>query len=460
MTKQRLGMNWLALGLVASLLGIALGACTKVEDDDNSPSKGRGGANATGGATATLTATKGKGGATATTTTSKGGATTTTTSSTGTGSGSLGGNGSGGTTATPCPDLLNILNPGEAGVCSTANVAASFSQINMLIVVDKSGSMNTVPPGYSNSKWVGAVNSLKEALKPGETLIRYGLMLYPYSTKTATTTCELADGDAAVNISVGSAATTVPAINELMGKTTPSGGTPTAKALDSALKYYTTGPGVVLDGPKYVLLVTDGGPNCNGAITCAPETCTANMDKSPAVCGAPDGVANCCDGTATAGSISPQSLCLDDLNVLGRLQDLAAAGIKTFVVGIPGTEVYASYLDTFAKAGGVPVTDPTKTHSYYEVTGESGLLETFNAITTSLVRSCKVPLQDTPKDLSNINVAIDCSPIPKSTAGVPNWHYDATLKSIVIEGTQCTRIETTGVNRVDVVLGCVPFEIN
>jgi hypothetical protein len=455
MTKQRFAMSWLALGLVAGVLGIALGACTKVEEDDNSNNTTTGSGGAT---TATNTAT-GKGGATATATnTAKGGATTTTTTTI-TGSG---GSGSGGTTAEPCPDLLKILDPGDAGACSTTKVAANFTQINMLIVMDKSGSMNSTPAGYSKTKWAGAVDSLAAALKPTETLVKYGFMLYPYLSSGPVTQCELAEGEAAVNIGVGPAADTVPRINALMAATAPKGGTPTAAALAAAYKYYTIGIGAVLEGQKYVLLVTDGGPNCNAEVVCTADTCTSNMDNvdKSGVCGV--SVGNCCDkAVAVAGGPNPQSACLDDLNVVSQIQALRNAGIKTFVVGIPGTEQYSTYLDTFADAGGVPVTDPTKTKKYYEVTGESGLLETFNTITTSLVRSCTVPLEAKPQDLANINVAIDCSPVPQTTAGVANWTYvDGTPPSIVFQGSQCTRIEATGVNRVDVVLGCVPYNIN
>lgn len=363
--------------------------------------------------------------------------------------------GSGPTTTAQCPGLLDTLGQSASGVCSTSKQAAEFSQINMLIVLDKSGSMNSKPTGYTKTKWEGAVDSLKTALKPTETLVHYGFMLFPYLATGEVTSCELADGEFAVNIGVGLAADTVPAINDLMAATVPLGGTPTAKALGSALDYYTTGAGFNLVGAKYVLLVTDGGPNCNADVICQPETCTANMDKSGS-CG--NGVANCCDiSMAVSGRPNPQTLCLDDKSVLAQINALNLAGIKTFVVGIPGTEAYASYLDTFAVAGGVPVTDTTKAHSYYEVTGESGLVQAFTDITTSLVRSCNVPLESAPMDLSNINLAIDCNPVPQKTGDAFNWQYDPAQQAIVIEGSQCTRIESTGVNRVDVVLGCPPY---
>lgn len=374
------------------------------------------------------------------------------------GSANVGGrtNNSGKTLAEECPDLLTTLNPGEPGVCSQSQAAAEFNQINMLIVMDKSGSMNTQPAGYSKTKWAGAVDSLKSSLDPQDPLVQYGFMLFPYLDGGTVTSCELADGELAVNVPVGPASETVDRITELMSNVVPGGGTPTANALGAALDYYTKGKGVSLVGSKYVLLVTDGGPNCNDTVVCGPETCTANMDKSPATCGS--GVPNCCDiDIWVSGRANPQSLCLDDQAVVGKIQALAAAGIKTFVVGIPGTEAYSTYLDTFAEEGGVPVTDATKTHKYYEVTGESGLAEAFKSITTSLVRSCTVPLEQKPMDTDNINVAIDCNPVPQKTGDVANWHYDATVPAIVVEGGYCARIEQAGVKRVDIVLGCPPF---
>jgi len=382
------------------------------------------------------------------------------------GKASTAGGGAGGATTRPpvdlaaeCPDLLTKLNPGEPGVCSQSNTAAEFRQINMLLVVDKSGSMGTQPTGFAKTKWVAAGEALKGALKPDDSLISYGFLLFPYlAGSTAALTCEMANGAQAVNIGVGPAPDTVPQINQLMLDTLPSGGTPTATALAAAFDYYTRGAGASLVGSKYVLLVTDGGPNCNSSVVCDPETCTANLDHNPSSCGANPGTANCCDiKNQVTGRPNPQSLCLDDAAVVEQLRGLAAKDINTFVVGIPGSEAYASYLDTFALEGGVPVSDPAKAHKYYEVTGESGLAEAFNTITTTLVRSCVVPLEKEPLDLSNINLAIDCTPVPQMSAGVRNWHYDAAQQVIVIEGANCTRIEKSGVQRVDVVLGCPPF---
>jgi hypothetical protein len=100
-----------------------------------------------------------------------------------------------------------------------------------------------------------------------------------------------------------------------------------------------------------------------------------------------------------------------------------------------------------------------KTRKYYEVTGETGLADAFKTITTKLVNSCDVPLSEAPKDRNAINVAIDCSPLPQKTGEVVNWVYDDATQSIVIQGTKCEQIKSSGVQRIDVVNGCPVYLI-
>jgi hypothetical protein len=45
--------------------------------------------------------------------------------------------------------------------------------------------------------------------------------------------------------------------------------------------------------------------------------------------------------------------------------------VPTFVIGIPGTERYADYLNAFATAGGVP--NPSTLPDYYAVSAEGGV---------------------------------------------------------------------------------------
>jgi hypothetical protein len=247
------------------------------------------------------------------------------------------------------------------------------------------------------------------------------------------------EGGDAINVAVGPRS--VEAIGSALSETAPGGGTPTAAALARALAYFTEGQGRDLDGDRYVLLATDGGPNCNADISCDASSCTPNLDGASQCAGL-----NCCEGAG--------EFCLDDQAVIAAIEELSAAGIFTFVVGIPGTEHYTSSLDAFARAGGVPRVGAE--HDYFAVSaasGVSGLTSVLKSITTELVRSCEIALTDPPQP-SLVNVAIDCQVLPKE--GESGWDYDdpAAPTHLLIRGPACDDIKAYGARRVDVVYGC------
>jgi hypothetical protein len=202
-----------------------------------------------------------------------------------------------------------------------------------------------------------------------------------------------------------------------------------------------------------VQLATDGGPDCNAALTCPTAACTMNLDAPQRSCGprAPDGsAANCCDAKLPNGP----SGCLDDAATTAQIQKLAAAGVKTFVVGIPGTEVYAKSLDQFAVAGGV--TNPSAPPSYFAVSasgGVAGLTAVFSTITTKLIQTCNLQLQSDPPDPDRLNVSVDGALVPPGPDG---WHLDTSTRppTVVLAGATCARVQMNGASSVQVVYGC------
>lgn len=420
------------------LVPVAL-ACGGRVGDDTSTMAGRGGTfgKASGG---TSNASGGTIGTTAGSVLASGGSTLATAS------GGTAGTASFGCDLCQCPELIQ-----EASSCGIVKTAAWFGAANVLFVLDKSASMNATPDGYTKTKWAVLVDSFMVALQQSAPQVRYGMLLYPNAREAASLSCEVAAGESAVNIGVGPAADCVPRINSLLASTIPSGGTPTAAALRSVLDYYTVGAGTALEGTKHVVLITDGGPNCNAELTCDFAQCTANVDRTGS-CGM--AVANCCDPTgAAAGRPSPTLLCLDDASTLAAIQALHLVGVRTFVIALPGSEPYADYLDQFATAGGVPLRGLA--HKYYSVAAESSLPEALTSIATSLVRQCEVPLLAPPADSNALNIAIDCSPIPQQSGGVANWVYDASSQSIVLLNAECENLRAHGAARVDVLNDCL-----
>lgn len=364
------------------------------------------------------------------------------------------------TTQTPppldadCADLIDQGGLDPEYVCSITRLELDNKRASVLFLVDASSSMNTVPEGYSKTKWSSAIDAIRFSLDPTDPYFSYGVLTFPHLASSAATSCELETGVAAIRVPVGPAAETVPRINQVMADTVPVGGTPTAKALDAALAYYNSGPGIRLDGDKTVVLVTDGGPNCNPDLVCATETCTAFMDKSPNLSPCWDGsIANCCQPALdVASGISPWLLCLDDASVTGKIDALNAVGVRTFVVGLPGSEPYAPYLDAFAEAGGT-ATFGQRNH-YYAVTSDVGLFDTIRAIIASLEDRCILPLDERPLDKNALYPAVDCIPLPQKTGDQVNWSYDEATQAIVIEGPKCEEIRSQGVQRIDMINVC------
>lgn len=420
----------------ASTILFTVAACSILGSDEDSSglddgagaTGGSGGSSASGGSGAVIGTTGG---------------------SSGTGGSSSGGTNSEGGAPPEQPGQCESLE-GLGPQCGATSKEATFKTINVLLVIDKSGSMTDQPEGFDSDKWTAMKDALGEALGDGEIDINFGLLLYPndlirpideFNCAADDNCCAVPEGEPAVVVPITEAPVSAPAIRDILDDTSPGGGTPTAAALQRAFLYFTEGEGADLDGENYVLLATDGGPNCNDNASCDGSTCTTNLDNQ---CDTD----NCCEGFP--------AYCLDDGSVTSQIEALANANVKTFVVGIPGTEAYTDYLNGFADAGGVPQEGADT--SYYAVSasaGVQGLVDVFNSITTQLVRSCDIELTEQPPKLDDVNVAIDCEIVERGENN-ENWDYDQTPNPTMIQlkGDVCERLQEEGATRVDVVLGC------
>lgn len=265
----------------------------------------------------------------------------------------------------------------------------------ILLVVDKSGSMEDPAVGFGGRKWDAARTALQEVV--GQASAQFGLMLYP-------------DGDAnndvcepgALRANVGAQTSTI--INTL-GATEPGGGTPTATTLVEARD--------VLDalsadgGQRAVVLATDGGPNCNGSLD--GNTCTCvTLDQ-----------ADC------------QSLnlnCLDESNAVGAAAQVAAAGYPLFVIGIPGSENFTSVLDSMAQAGG--------TGQVFNATTANDLAQRIDAI-TQVLAGCRFTLDTPPPANSSVSVTVDGA----SVAADANNGFTIIGDALELHGNSCSTLQ-------------------
>jgi hypothetical protein len=173
----------------------------------------------------------------------------------------------------------------------------------------------------------------------------------------------------------------------------PFGGTPTAATLANIAPTLTS----LADSRRtYLVIATDGGPNCNFDATCDISTCIGNIEQSP-VC---DPNANCCAIGATAGP----SNCLDSDATVAQIAALHDQGVSTYVIGIPGSAPYASLLNAMATAGGTArAADPL----YYDVPNLSELGTVLASIATEVVLTCNFVLEQPAAVPDRVNIYFD-----------------------------------------------------
>ncbi|HQP39076.1 MAG TPA: VWA domain-containing protein [Polyangiaceae bacterium] len=248
----------------------------------------------------------------------------------------------------------------------------------IMIVMDSSSSMlNTVSEqNVDIVKWDAAQSAVKSVTDAYPDSAQWGLMVFPGPAGGCSTGTVLVD----VGLSTGPDIQTQLANIDMSSgsRQTPAGQTLMAAAAD---------PGITAAGKKnYVVFVTDGYQYCSVPAVSGPPVCTTSAD-----CAAMN-VSTCptCDSCNT-GSSDPACAgyaggcyCIRTWPVLG-VEALAAAGVKTYVVGF-GSNVDAKTLNTAAYEGGTAIAgcDPSAStpSCYYKAT----LPSEFNAALADIVQ--------------------------------------------------------------------------
>jgi hypothetical protein len=321
--------------------------------------------------------------------------------------------------------------------CGGSKMQAEARPVNVVVLLDRSLSMNTaLSATESKTRWQAMREALSTALSGVQDRISFGLKLFPDSTADCAVT------QPGLTVEIGLGANAVASIDSAITAAVPAGGTPVAIALGQLLDYYSSAAATTLEGDKVVLLATDGAPNCNGALTCEQSACIANIEN-------PEQTQNICQ-------FEPAQ-CLDTLATVERIKALKDAGVRTVVLGIPGTE-YAQYQDALnqmAIAGGLFNNDPS--FYYYSVradAGIQGLATTLETITKGLIKSCSLQLTSVPQDLGLLNVTIDGKNIAQS--GPDGWQVDQSTNppTVVLKGATCQYMVSQGAQSVNIIYGC------
>jgi len=304
--------------------------------------------------------------------------------------------------------------------CAAVNQGAMRQPPDILIVQDKSSSMNGSADGSCNSncaaksKWSQVTAALNQAVGATDTTVNWGLKFFSDNGACG--------ANKAPVVPVG--ASNARAIASAIKATSPGGNTPTRDAVTTGAAYLM---GVADANPKYLLLATDGLPNCPAGCSLTNPSSACTMTDNPA----------------------------EDRAATDAVAAAAAAGIPTFVVGVGMTGADAT-LDAMAAAGGVPQKGATT--AFYAVTDTASLVAALDAI-LGRVASCKFDIGSAPNVMTSvdqIDVFGDGVPIPKDPGHVDGWDYtNAAHTAIEVYGPRCDAILAGTIMNVTVTFRCV-----
>jgi hypothetical protein len=290
---------------------------------------------------------------------------------------------------------------GDPNVCEVVQLVANPQVPDMMIVLDRSGSMQ------DGGRWNPSVSAVRKITNQLQDRIRFGLALFPEDTSVNISTMTTNGG---FNISFNNGASCAPGkivvpiaamnagpIGMLLDTTRPNGGTPTSETLTKvADEFAVEDPSPdAQQHPKYVLLVTDGAPTC------------------------PNG-----------GGGEPNQPDIDASNA--AVDVLTEKGVKTFVIGYdtntPGNEMLAQVLDGFAQRGG------TGDQNHRPVEDEASLVAALEQI-ASTIATCSFALDKAPPRADYVLVTLDGKQLNLDDAN--GWRM-ADEKTVEIVGDACT----------------------
>lgn len=318
---------------------------------------------------------------------------------------------------------VDPVRPTSAVVATKVVTVAQKKAPNVMLVVDKSGSMAAAPDDplqqavcptsgndqtaqfggvAANCKWddllnamvVGSTPFISELAARGSNAdpVRMGMVAFPSDN-----VCGAGDPTSgATSVPVAPATSSASTIGSTLMGIAPSGGTPTAASMENAAAALQS---VAEDGrSNYIVLLTDGAPNCNADFQATADNCGAGTDYC---------VSN---GSCVGTNQTPPLGCLDEDNLVSKIDAVKQAGILTFVIGF-GSDFTSGNLafDTLTRSAQAGGTAQATTPAFYLATNQDALQAALNAIAAQIGNKCDYPLDTVPASASAIEVIVQPS---------------------------------------------------
>lgn len=349
-----------------------------------------------------------------------------------------------------------------AQTTQTKSVAAKNKKPDLMMLIDTSGSMAApLNPGDANCRVGGNVcsgagcpancptrisdlkRSMGTFLMGNPSVARVGMTVYPVdpvcgpSNKIIVELSQSNDVDSEL-------AKTSDDVNKAIQNLAVQGGTPTGDSLRFLANY---SPLANPDREDFVLLLTDGLPNCNQAQVAVANSCACTDSRSP------------CSYTPPSSSTT-YSLCLDKDGSVAAVGELRKKNIKTIVVGFGADTAVGAGPDTLnamAEAGGFARACPMQTDAecgsnntcdkasklcvrkFYQASNAAELAKALQDIIDIVkgVDLCTYTLDAVPDDPAFLAVIYNGQSLAQSDS---TWKYAA--GKVTFQGQYCDQIKT------------------
>jgi hypothetical protein len=301
---------------------------------------------------------------------------------------------------------------GSGGACGSTVIETSVEEVvtpgNVLIIFDQSESMNRVD--FNNqARWLASSDALIGALVPNREVLRIGAVFFPSSEANTRGDCDLADV-----CRIDDTACQNPQIQF-------TGGT---QFIDSWAAHWQTSP------------LRRGTPIDSGLVRGDEALSSTTLEGTTVVIFVTDGEPTCSEDSPNFTALPAKWL---------------AAGIKTYVIGLPGSG--AGTLQTLATAGG--------TQNYYLPTDGAQLQQQISQITSTIVKrtfnGCEINFTDTPPDPTKVVLVVTDKDGRKFSVNVgpDGWEMSADATKGTLKGATCTDALAGRFATVGFEFGCV-----
>jgi hypothetical protein len=322
------------------------------------------------------------------------------------------------------------LDPSQ--VCVGQEAGTELAPAVVELLVDTSLSMDEQAPGSRRSKWLETRDVILEGIDVMPATTSLGVVFYP-DVGVNEMPCFDSEADVAIEALGGDTSRQRTQIREAFADAEPNGSTPTHDAYRYALDQLAAS---TRPGEKFLVLITDGIPTY--ALGCEGS----GNQEDPA---------------------DPTPLIPEAASALGR-------GIKTFVIGSPGSESARQSLSQMAEAGGTAAENCSHTgtprYCHFDMTEEPNFtvalrdaLESISGLALACAYDIPPPPAGSLLDPTKVNVLFrpeggERETLAQSSSGcTEGWQFSEDGRQILLCGDTCDRVRSSS-GQVTLQFGC------